>query len=69
MTKLEFYKSYKREELGPVAEAAETSVAHLEQLCRGYRKPSIAKAKLLVAATGGQVPLEEWLPELKGLVA
>jgi transcriptional regulator with XRE-family HTH domain len=71
MTPFQFYKAHlkNRPHLEHVADEAGTSLAYLEQLCRGYRNPSIKLAKRLVRATDRVVPLEEWLPDLKDSAA
>lgn len=69
MNPLEYYKSHDREHLKRVADCAGTNLAYFEQLARGYRNPSLKLAKRLVVATNREVPLEEWLPDLKDSAA
>lgn len=69
MSPYEYYKSHDRAVIQAVAKRAGTNLAYFEQLARGYRSPSIKLAKRLVLATDHQVPLIEWLPDLKDSAA
>ncbi len=69
MSPFEYFKKHDKNHIDRVAKEAGTSFAYFEQLARGYRTSSIKLAKKLVRATGGDVPLEEWIPDLKSNAA
>ena len=68
MKPIEYFKQHDKTHVSKVAKAAGTNFAYFEQLARGYRSPSLKLAKRLVEETGGVVPLQEWIPELKSTV-
>jgi len=66
---IDYFKKHERSHVSKVAEAAGTNFAYFEQLARGYRSPSLKLAKRLARETGGVVPIQEWIPELKNTAA
>lgn len=65
MTPFEYFKKNPREVVEDMAQRAGSSYAYFEQIARGYRSPSIKKAKQFSKASGGAMTLEELIPELQ----
>jgi len=61
-----FMRCHDKDAVRQVAAVAETSVAYLEQLAGGHRRPSPELARRLHAASGGAMRLADLRPDLWG---
>lgn len=59
-----YYQLLSTEQRRALATALSTSVPYLSQLAHGHRRASVAKAKSIEVATGGEVCRHELRPDI-----